>query len=147
MNSLAFRFEREDEWHGKLFATVSADGFAGEGGAWLNTDQLREFGQRLSAFPLVKEDPPSISSGFGANADSLEQVHVSISLHPHNARGAVRATVELATEVWNGEEADLACSATVRFLVTYGDLARFGPEFLDLIDGRAVSATLQSSAE
>jgi hypothetical protein len=147
MNSLAFRFEREDEWHGKLFASVSADGFAGEGGAWFNTDQLREFGQRVSVFPLPKEDAPSIASGFGASADSPEQVHVSISFHPHNARGAVRVRVQLATEVWNGEEADLACSTIVRFLVTYGDLARFGPEFLDLVDGKAMSATLQSSAE
>lgn len=56
-------------------------------------------------------------------------------------------TVQLATEVWNGEAADLACSVTARFLVIYGDLARFSPEFVGLIEGRRAETTLESSAE
>src|SRR5688572_26860303 len=137
MSELEFRFQPEDEWHGKLVAKVSAAAFAGEGGAWFNTDTLRRFAETLSEFPLRQEAPPSIASGFwNAESDALEQVHLAVSFEPHNARGAVRVTVQVATEAYHSEAEDLACSATIRFLVTYGDLARFTPEFLDLVEGR-----------
>jgi len=145
MRELSFRFEREDEWHGKLFALVEADGFAGEGGAWFNIDDLCRFGKEASAYPL--RDRAFIAGGLGVNESGPEHVHLGISLEPHNARGAVRVTVQLATEVYNDEAEDLGCSATVRFLVTYSDLARFGAQFIDLIEDRAVKASLVSSAE
>ena len=146
MNLLQFRFEPEDEWHGKLIAAVEAGGFAGQGGAWFNTDELRGFAKGVSAYPLRVEALPCIAGGFGVKADEPEQVHLAVYLEPHNARGEIRVTVRLATEVWNGEADDLAANVTVRFLVTYGDLGRFGPEFLDLLEGRTAKATLQSSA-
>lgn len=148
MDLLNFRFEREDNWHGELIADVSAAGFAGQGRAWFNTDELRRFAEDLSSYPLREDALPSIASGFGAKVDSPEQIHLAVCLAPHNARGAVRVTVRLATAVWNDDEAgELACNATVRFIVTYGDLAKFGPEFLNVLDGRSDNATLQSSAE
>jgi hypothetical protein len=147
MNLLDFRFEREDDWHGKLIANVSVAGFTAQGGAWFNTGELRRFAENLSTFPLGEEALPYIAGGFGVEADPPEQIHLAVSLAPHNARGAIRVTVQLATEVRHDEANDLACSATVRFKVTYGDLARFGPDFINLLDGRSASATLQSSAE
>lgn len=147
MTELHFRFEREDEWHGKLVASVATDGFAGEGGAWFNTDELRAFAVSLSAFPLPTESPPSIAGGFGVSASGPEQVHLAVTVEPHNARGLVRATVRLAMEVWNSEADDLACCTTVRFVVTYADVGQFGPALLAVIDGRAEKATLQSSAD
>lgn len=74
-------------------------------------------------------------------------MHLAVTVEPHNARGSVRATVKLATEAWNSEAEDLACSTTARFLVTYADLGQFGPALLDLLDGRAEKATLKSSAD
>lgn len=145
MRELSFRFEREDEWHGKLIGVVQAHGFAGEGGAWFNSEDLRRFGKEASAYPL--RDRTFIVGGFGVSDAGPEQVHLCVSLEPHNAKGAVRVTVELATEVYTGKAEDLACNATVRFLVTYSDLAGFSAAFLDLIEGRTMKASLASSAE
>lgn len=147
MSELHFRFEREDDWHGKLVANVATEAFAGEGGAWFNTDELRSFTKSLSAYPLPAEAPPSIAGGFGVSANRLEQVHLAVTVEPHNARGLVRATVTLATEVWNSEAEDLACSTTARFVVTYADLGQFVPALLDVLEGRADRATLHSSAD
>lgn len=144
MTLLHFHFEPEDEWHGKLSATVETGGFAGKGVAWFSTEELRDFGKELSAFPLRIGSLPFITGGFGAKEDAPGQVHLAVSLEPHNVRGEIRVCVKLATEVWNDEAADLACSATVRFLATYADLGRFSPEFLDLIEGRRTTAALQS---
>lgn len=147
MDQLRFSFEREDDWHGKLIAKVTAQAFAGEGGAWFNTDELRDFARALSVYPLQEDALPSISGGFGATDGAPGQVHLAVSFEPYNARGAVMSTVQLATEVWNGAREDLASTVTVRFLVTYGDLARFGPDLLDLLEGRRAEATLDSSAQ
>ena len=147
MDMLRLRFEPEDEWHGKLTATVSAAGFAGQGNAWFNTDELRRFVATVSAFPLKEDDLPSIAGGFGGEAEALDQIHLAIDVAPHSPRGIIRVTTRLATEVWNTEIVDLASNVTVRFLVTYGDLGIFGTALLELIEGRSADATLQSSVD
>ena len=146
MDSLCFRFEREDDWHGKLVATVSTAGFAGTGGAWFATEELRDFGKALSGYPLRPETLPSITGGIGGEAGAPDQVHLAIKLEPHSPRGIIRVTVSLASDVWNSEEEDLACTATVRFLTTYADLGRFGPDFLAVVEGQSPEATLEPSA-
>ena len=145
MDLLRLQFEREDEWHGKLTATVSARAFAGLGSARFSTEELRQFAAAASAFPLQEESLPSIRGGFGGSAEAVEQVHLALAFAPHDKRGTILATVQLATEVWNTEEADLASNVTVRFLVTYGDLGRFGPAVIQLLNGEGTEATLQSS--
>jgi hypothetical protein len=100
MNSLTFRFEPENEWQGELFATLSANGFAGQGKAWFSTDELRDFAKALTAYPLQADALPKIAGGFGADSDHLEQTHLAVALQPHNARGEIRVAVQLATEVW-----------------------------------------------
>jgi hypothetical protein len=146
---LSFQFEPEDEWHGKLIATVSASGFAGQGAAWFGTDELRRFAESASAYPLREEALPSIAGGFWregvGESEVPEQVHLSVAIAPHDARGAVRVTVRLASQVWDSETIDLACGVTVRFKATYGDLDRFAASFMALVEGRSVAADLRSS--
>ncbi|WP_157219942.1 hypothetical protein [Flavisphingomonas formosensis] len=145
MDVLRLRFRPDDEWLGELTASVSAEGFSAVGTAWFSKDDLRKFAESLSAFPLPEEVPPSISGGLGANETNPPQEVVAIRFEPHDARGMVRATVRLATEIWNGKERDLSKEATIRFIVTYGDLARFGPAMRDLIEGLAAEAVLTST--
>ncbi len=68
-----------------------------------------------------------------------------LRLDQHDALGAVRITVQLATEVWINQEQDLARSMTARFLVNYGDLGRFGTALSDLLDGHTSEAVLAST--
>lgn len=52
MNSLRLIYLPEDEWHGKLSATVESDGFGGRGAAWFAVQQLREFCRLAGQFPI-----------------------------------------------------------------------------------------------
>jgi len=145
MSQLRFRYEPDDEWSGKLIVMCEANGFAGKGEAWFSPEDLRSFANAAEAYPFTQASPPSLSGGFGASEARGEQVHVGVLFEPHDVRGMVRATVRLATEVWRTEEQDLGTCAVIRFFVTYGDLAPFGSDFRDLIDGKAPEAILQSS--
>ncbi|WP_339347752.1 hypothetical protein [uncultured Sphingomonas sp.] len=145
MNLLRLHFAPEDEWHGELTAEVSARGFAGRGSAWFAVEELRQFVAALSAFPLQAQALPSITGGFGDRAEALEQVHLAIAFAPHDLRGNVRATVQLANEVWNADAADLEAIVKVGFLVTYPDLDQFGSAFDRHLTGENTEATLRSS--
>lgn len=145
MNLLRLRFAPEDEWHGELTAEVSARGFAGRGSAWFAVEELRQFVAALSAFPLEAQALPSITGGFGDRAETLEQVHLAIAFAPHDLRGNVRATIQLATQVWNGDSIDLQAIVKVGFLVTYADLDRFASAFGGHLTGENTEATLRSS--
>lgn len=145
MDHLRLEFEPEDKWHGELFATVSAQSFAGAGSAWFSTSTLRDFAAAASAFPLSVERPPTLSGGLGGSATQPPQDTVTIRLDQHDARGAVRVTVQLATEIWESTERDLARAVTARFLVTYSDLSRFSLALTDLLDGRTSEAVLAST--
>lgn len=145
MGLLQLRFAPEDEWHGKLTADVSASGYAGRGSAWFAIEDLRRFVAALSAFPLDAQNLPSITGGFGHTVEALGQVHLAIAFAPHGLRGDVRATVQLATEVWNGNAAGPEASVTVRFFVTYTDLDQFGSAFDSHLAGEITEATLRSS--
>jgi len=145
MDMLRVRFKPDDQWHGELEISASAGGFSGTGKAWFSTDELRLFASAIIAFPLPADLPPTITGGLGGNDKSPPQELVALTFEPHNAVGAVRATVHLATERWNGKERDLVNDITMRFLVSYGDLATFGPAMLDAIDGRADKAVLTAT--
>lgn len=145
MNLLRFRYEPDDDWCGKLIVMCEANGFAGEGEAWFSPDDLRGFAKATQAYPLPKESPPSLRGGLGDEEGNIEHVHVGIRFEPHDMRGMIRATVQLATQVYYKEE-ELAGAAVIRFLLTYGDLAPFGSAFADLIDGKTEEVILGSTA-
>ena len=139
------RFRPDDEWLGELMVSASAGGFSGVGKAWFSKDSLKDFAQAITAFPLPADAPPTISGGLGGNEKNRPQELVTVTFEPHNRIGAVRATVHLETEFWDGKERALHSETTIRFLVTYGDLGTFGPAMLDVIDGRIEEAVLTST--
>jgi hypothetical protein len=145
MDVLCIRFRPDDEWIGELEVSASAGGFSGVGEAWFSKDNLREFSHAIMAFPLPTDAPPTISGGLGLNEKAPPQELVKLTFEPHNKVGAVRATVHLETANWDGKEHGLHSETTIRLIVTYGDLGRFGPAMLDLIDGRIDEAVLTST--
>ena len=145
MDFLSIRFRPDDEWIGELTVTASAGGFSGVGTAWFAKDDLKEFARAISAFPLRLDAPPTISGGHGGNAQFSPQELVTLTFEPHNKVGAVRAVVHLETENYDGRESGLHSETTIRVLVTYGDLGRFGPAMLDVIDERSDEAILTST--
>lgn len=146
MNAIRIRFRPDDEWVGELWVSASANGFSGTGEAWFDKEGLREFAHAITAFPLPEDTAPEITGGLGGNAKLAPQQLVMLKFEPHDAQGAVRATVHLETERKSGESLGPNSEATIRFLLTYGDLGRFGPAMLDLLDERIEEAVLTSSA-
>lgn len=147
MNALQLRFEPEDEWHGKLIAACSVNGFSGCGAAWFSTSKIQAFCTALESFPLSTDGSPSLAGGFWTARDNIEpeQVHLGIEVAPHDARGELRVTVRLASEVWKGNEQDLQCQTTMRFLTTYGEIGSFAAALRFLVDGNARLAELGAS--
>lgn len=145
MSTLRLRYVPDDEWLGQLYVSAASDKFSAQSVAWFDLANLRQFATGLAAYPLSPEAPPSIKGGLGQNELTPAQTLVSIIFEPHDLRGAVRATIHLETEVWNGKERDLAQQSTIRFLLTYSDLATFSSAVLDLLDGRTEDAVLQTS--
>lgn len=144
MSLLTFYFEPENDWDGKLTATVTSNEFKAKGSAWFNTNELRQFAEELSAYPLPLDALPSLASGVWAERGRLERTHLAVSVAPYGLRGLVRFTVNLATDDL-GET--LGCNATVRFLATYADLSAFSAEVASLADGVIASASLYATAE
>ncbi|MCW1988099.1 UNVERIFIED_ORG: hypothetical protein M2348_003884 [Sphingomonas sp. R1F5B] len=146
MGTLHLRFEREDEFHGQLFATVSSMGFAGAAAAWFATAELYRFSQACSAYPLNGEALPHIAGGFLSREPGTsepEQVHLGIDVAPHDLQGNLRVTVRLATEVLRTEKSDLGCNVTVRFVTTYSEMGPFASAMLALVEGEVKEAVLK----
>lgn len=146
MGQLCLHFEPADEWFGELFAAVKAEGFSGVGSAWFSTAELREFAAAVLAYPLPVDCPPTLAGGCGASDTQPARTTVLLRLDRHDALGALRVTVQLATEVSNGEERDLAKTTTVRFVVTYGDISEFSVALSCLLDGSTTEAVLAASS-
>ncbi|WP_226018961.1 hypothetical protein [Novosphingobium sp. FKTRR1] len=142
MTRITISYLADDEWDGELTVTVSADGFAGVGSAWFSKLELLDFAQAITAYPLSAAMPHSISGGRGGNSEIPPQELVKVTFEPHNTRGAIRASIHLEAAIQEGSEQDLKKATTVSFLVTYNDLAEFGPAIGDVVNGRAAEAIL-----
>lgn len=145
MNTLQFRFEPENEWHGLLVANVASGAFKAEAGAWFNTLDVERFANALAAYPLKPDDLPMISGGIWTSAGELATPHLAVSVAPYDAHGRIRITVHLSSEGDRPDE-DLGNAATVRFLATYADLAALAADMSAMLKGQIASAELISSA-
>jgi len=143
---ISFRYEPEDEGHGKLMASAEVGDFTGIGEAWFTTETLRSFAEACKVCPLQAKNPPSLAGGYWDDGGNiLEEAHLSIVLEPYNVGRSIRAIVQLATNSYTESERDVASSANIRFLLTYADLEAFASHFLLLISGRETSVALRSS--
>lgn len=145
MDFLRMRFRPDDEWIGTLSVRASAGRFSGASEAWFSKDELKAFARAITAFPLPADAKTTITGGHSGNGEYPPQDLITITFEPHNVVGAVRATVHLETDFWDGKERGLHSGTTIRLLVTYGDLGRFGPDMLDAIEGRIEEAVLTST--
>jgi hypothetical protein len=97
-NLVTFHYEPEDEGHGKLIVGGEAGDFVGLGEAWFTSESLRQFAAACEAYPLKADAPPTLRGGYWDDSCSvLREPHISIVLEPYDARGSIRAIVELAT--------------------------------------------------
>jgi hypothetical protein len=139
MDYLKLTLDRADDGTAGLTATVHADGFAGEGSAWFEMEELRTFCERLAEYPL---------GGRLALAGYPAQTQLSIQIDPHGHRGGVLVSVELADPIEPGGHAhDRHRRVRTSLIVGYNDLARFQAALGKLLRGRNKRAILKSGPD
>jgi hypothetical protein len=147
MNALSLTYIPEDDRHDELFAVVDSSGFRGSGSAWFRIDHLREFCRSIAAYPLPPGDEPKLEGGFFDDAgETLEQCHLSVRLSPHDPLGAVRVTASVSNQAPRDDDSELRQLLTCRFLVNYGDIARFRTELAAMVESNSGEATLMGTS-
>jgi len=144
MNQLRLVYEPEDEYHGLLRAFVESEGFVGRGEAWFVMEELQAFCDEIGAFPLPDRGPMLAGGYWDKDKPGvLDQTHVRIELSPHGSKGFVCVAVQVATEAYF-RATDLQQSLSVKFLVNYGDLARFQTAMALHFRGEVEAAALEA---
>jgi hypothetical protein len=139
---LIVTFDPASDGTGKLAVTATANGFSGRSAAWFDSTRLTEFASNLGEYPLPKEHPVMIASGFGGSPEQLEQEHVRVAVYPVGNRGQVGVGVHLATERWPDTRPDAVCDVRLELLTTYQRLAEFSTDLVRVVHGEQREARL-----
>ncbi len=134
--TLRLRFSPDDEWSGFVSARAEANGFAGEGRAYFNNDELLAFAANLEEYPL--KGRPSVSGGHGGDPRSGKpaEIHVRLACYPVGARGHLAVAAQLARP-------GLDYAVTLAILTTYEPLGRFARALRALVNGEREEAVLE----
>ncbi len=119
---------------GRLSVAVETDRFSGKGGFWVQWQDVKEFGEALSAYPITVEH--SIEAQWGFNMQEGDDLILQLEIAPHNTRGDLIVSFEIAD--------DLEPRNRVRgsFLTNYPDVDLFRVEIARLMDGEVEQAKL-----
>lgn len=126
------RLDRDD--FGRLTVSVAAERFSGQGGFWVQWQEVREFGEALSAFPIESDKPLKARWGY----DQLEgdDLILSIEIAPANRTGDLVVRVEI------GDDLERWARVRTSFLTNYPDLEAFRLAIGELMDRKIDEAVL-----
>ena len=143
-DSLRLQFSDDGDGSGELTASVSANGFAGVGGAWFGVQELIGFARSLAAYPLEQPAPALVGGFFTKESPPiLEHEHLGIGVYPVGTRGQVGVQVRIATELWGDDRPERQHMLRAEVLTTYERLGQFSRDLLSVIDGSLREATLE----
>jgi hypothetical protein len=131
--TVRYRFDDTDDF-GRLDVAVTTDKFSGRGGFWVQWQDVREFGEKLSTYP-IKADAP-LRAAWGYEMHEGDDLIVSIQVAPANPTGDLRVRVELADEDGRSDR------VRTSFVTNYPDLEQFRVALAALMDGKADEAVL-----
>lgn len=144
---LTLTFCDDDDGTGKLAASASANGFAGESAGWFGVEELQEFAAKIGAFPLPEGERPEISSGFGRFDETgkvvLDEEHLALKVYALDSLGHFGVQVRLASEIWDAGRPETRHTVQLEIITDYGGLAQFSEALRALVAGRAREAVLQ----
>lgn len=142
-DNLVIRFVDHDDGSGRLWVSASANGFAGTGETWYDTETLKEFAEALTRFPISDNDPPTLSGGFWfKDGKGLEQEHVFLQIYQADGWGHLKVHVRLATEVWPPERIETQHRVQLEIRTTYQALLEFSQMLNAVFEGKADEAIL-----
>lgn len=119
---------------GRLSVDVETDRFSGKGGFWVQWQDVKEFGEALSAFPITTEHP--IAAQWGYDMQEGEDLILRLEIAPANNRGDLAVRFEIA------DEHEPNCRTRGWFTTNYPDLAAFRASIARLVDREAEEAVL-----
>jgi hypothetical protein len=137
-------YRPEDEAHGELTAMVRCAEFVGKSSARFNLSQPQAFEQSLGAFPIDAGGMQVLEGGVW-HQGVIDQLHVRILIAPLGQKGLLGVSVYLATPTSTEDVAGTNGEISLRFPVTYGDLARVQSSLRDHVRGFAPQAVLEQS--
>ena len=142
-DKLVVRFVEDDDGTGRLWVSGSANGFAGTGAAWLDTEVLKEFAQALTRYPITDDDLPTLRGGFWfTDGQGLKQELVFLQVYQADAAGHLHFRVRLATEVWPPDRIESQHRVQLELRTTYQALLDFSRILHAVIMGQAGEAVL-----
>jgi hypothetical protein len=131
--ALRYHFDETDDF-GRLDVEVTTDRFSGTGGFWVQWQDIREFGEKLSAYPIRPDAP--LSAAWGYEMHEGDDLIVSIQIAPANLTGDLRVRVELADENERSER------IRTSFVTNYPNLEKFRIAIAALMDRKTDEAVL-----
>lgn len=140
-NGLVFEYEhsRDGDDFGWLITRVVTPAFQAENGMWVQWQDLLEFGQSLSAYPIPSDQPLTGEWGVGEHGEY--QAITSVAVAPEGTTGGLIADVFLANYY------DPRHRCQTRFLTDYPSLDRFRFEIVAMMGRERPSATLTGSVK
>jgi hypothetical protein len=122
---------------GWLTVEVVSDRFAGRGGFWVQWQDVAEFGQSLSTYPIPADAP--LKAQWGFDMQEGEDLRLSIDIGPANSTGDLSVEAEVAD--YNNPTQRVRTS----FLTNYPQLEAFRVSIASLMDRNVNEATLLGS--
>lgn len=142
-HKLILTYTPDNEFDGKLCASIESVGYSGQGAAWFSVDQMHAFCTALGAYPISSDTPPSLSGGYCSDeGNELVQTHVGLTIAPYDVRGSLLVSVRLSSPIWELEGHDLYRSVAVHFRTDYPSLYRFRASLMALVGSETDAATL-----
>ncbi len=103
MSRLTLRYEYDlsffhPEWRrddfGWLAVNVETDRFSGNGGFWVQWQDVREFGEALRTFPIATDNP--VTAQWGFDKQEGDDLILRLAIAPANKRGDLAVQFEVA---------------------------------------------------
>ncbi|WP_294336131.1 hypothetical protein [uncultured Sphingomonas sp.] len=143
MSKLALRYEYDASFYdnrltrddfGRLSIAVETDRFSAKGGFWVQWQDVVEFGDALSCYPIPA--PDGITAEWGFDLQEGDDLILKIQIVPADKRGGLIARFEVA------DDYEPQYRARGYFLTNYSDLDTFRAEIARLMKGEIDTATL-----
>jgi hypothetical protein len=131
--TLRYQYDETDDF-GRLEVEVRTNKFSGKGGFWVQWQDVKELGERLSAYPIPPDAP--LAASWGYNMHEGDDLIVGIQIAPENSTGDLRVRVDLA------DEHEQSQRLRTSFITTYPDLEAFQIGIAALMERRSDEATL-----
>lgn len=122
--SYDFSADPNDDF-GWLTVIVESENCRGKNGMWVQWQDVVDFAEKLSQYPIASETPVEAEWGFTEEGNYTRVTFISLS--PANARGEVAVTVDLV------DYHDARRRFQLALETTYADIASFRAELEQLM--------------